>query len=187
MKYETITTPATRVVSLDELKQHLAIIDDANNSLLTALSTSAETYVENETRRFMVTRTIDAYFDSFDCIVIAHRPAVAITSVKYYDDDGELQTMTTDDYAVDAKGLDTVVTFGVSYPSLSTEVPNPIIVRYTVGYGAAAAVPELLKYAVKGLVAHWYLNREPILTGIISTELPLHVESIVNQYRIVEV
>lgn len=40
-----------------------------------------------------------------------------------------------------------------------------------------------IKMAVLLLIGHWYTNREAVVTGTISTALPLAYESLINSYR----
>lgn len=187
MKYTT-TEPASLVVSVADCKEHLGLLTDDHNTRLSALSKAAETYFERTTNRFLLTRTVEAYFNDYESVVIKHRPNVELLSLEYYDENGDLQELLTgaygDDFQVDSVGLDTVLAFEET-PTLG-DVVNPIVATYTVGYGDADDVPELIKHAIKGLVAHWFWQTTPVITGTISTELPLHVQSILDIYRVYE-
>jgi uncharacterized phiE125 gp8 family phage protein len=53
-------------------------------------------------------------------------------------------------------------------------------VTFDAGYGLTeTSVPASLRQALLLLVAHWYENREPVLSsGAVPKELPLAVESL---------
>jgi uncharacterized phage protein (predicted DNA packaging) len=44
-------------------------------------------------------------------------------------------------------------------------------------------ITPAIKMAVLLLVGHWYTNREAVVTGTITTSLPLAYESLINSYR----
>jgi hypothetical protein len=51
------------------------------------------------------------------------------------------------------------------------------------GYGAASAVPEDAKQAVRLLAAHWYENAEATVVGTISKELELSYTALVARLK----
>jgi hypothetical protein len=48
----------------------------------------------------------------------------------------------------------------LSWPTTRDQI-NAVIVTFVAGYGAASAVPQYAKTAVKHLIGLWYLHREP--------------------------
>lgn len=59
-------------------------------------------------------------------------------------------------------------------------------VTYTRGY-APGEEPADVRVAVMMLVAHWYVNHEPVVTGTIQGELPFSVRALVAPYRLIRV
>ena len=41
------------------------------------------------------------------------------------------------------------------------------------GYGAASAVPEMVKQSIRMKAAHWYENREALIIGVSAMEAPM--------------
>lgn len=190
-----ITGPATEPVTLDEAKQHLRVDHDDEDELIAELIVAARMHVENVTWRALVTQTWECAFPAWPRpegsrgrLELPYAPLQSVTSVKYTDSDAVTTTVASTVYEVDTYATPGVVVpkAGQSWPSFTPSAINAVTVRYVCGYGTAAAVPGLLKAAIKLLVGHWYENREAtvVAAGTVATVLPLAVESIVNQYQV---
>jgi uncharacterized phiE125 gp8 family phage protein len=111
---------------------------------------------------------------------------ISVASVQYYDASGELQTLDTADYIV-AGDSEPAMLFPIPYtwwPPTVWGRPDAVQVTYTAGYGAdATSVPENIKLAMKGMIAHWYENRESVaLTNSTNavTTLPQYVDALLD-------
>lgn len=60
---------------------------------------------------------------------------------------------------------------------------SAVYVLLTAGWETPADVDENLKQAIRMLTAHWYENRETVVTGTISTALPFGVETLISPLR----
>ncbi|MDE2441879.1 MAG: head-tail connector protein [Betaproteobacteria bacterium] len=82
-------------------------------------------------------------------IVIPISTLLSVESIKYTDPGGVLQTMNAADYKVDtmSEPARIVPAFGKNWPTTRQEI-SAVEVNFTVGYGAAAAVPEGIKAAI---------------------------------------
>ena len=182
MGYEIVTEPAEEPVSLQEAKDHLRVEVTTDDALIARLITDAREWVERFTRRALVTQTRrlwayqfpDCYFDQDgigrdsacrDCtaVLLPGGKVQSVSNVKYVDAAGTLQTLAGSEYSLDAKDPQKharlVPAYGKSWPGTRSE-PNAVQVEYIAGYGAAAAVPAIVKQAVL-LHAGWhYENRE---------------------------
>lgn len=150
-----------------EAKAHLKVDTSDDDTLITSLISAARIAVENYLTQKLVTQTITEYFDAFPAngiIELTFWPVVSITHIKYYDSDGALQTWDAANYQTDIYG-----TFGqgpariwtaysVTYPT-TRDMLNAVEVRYVAGYGAASAVPELIKSAMRLLLSDMYDER----------------------------
>lgn len=133
--------------------------------LISALISAARAAAEQELHRYLITQTLDAYFDSFPCVgrmVIGSRypeqipnefrlpPLQSVTSITYVDTAGATQTLAADQYTVDTKSQPARITpaYGVSWPA-TREQANAVTVRFVAGYGAASAVPDIIKLWMK--------------------------------------
>jgi uncharacterized phiE125 gp8 family phage protein len=118
---------------------------------LVALIKSARQQAETELHRYLITQTLDAYFDTWPACDGKHKivlpPLQSVTSITYLDANGDTQTLAADQYVVDAKSQPARITpaYGVSWPSLR-EQTNAVTVRFVAGYGAAASsVPQCVR------------------------------------------
>lgn len=158
----TVTAAAELPVSLEEFREHLRLTTTREDASLGAFLEAATGWAEAYTGRAFVTRTLDAYFDGFSTDLCLPRPPLqSVDSVKYLDDAGDLQTVDSALYRVDAVHVPgrVVLTVGQSWPTPSDRPAN-VVVRYVAGYGDAAAVPSRVKAAILLAAAHYYERRE---------------------------
>jgi uncharacterized phiE125 gp8 family phage protein len=150
------------------------------DDLITALIVSAREYIENITRRALITQTWDIYFQSWpgadeygvSSFEIPKAPLQSVTGVYYTDTDGTENTVSTDDYDVDTDSLPGRVTlaYGASWPSASLHPKNPIRIRFVAGYGAAGSnVPQTIKQAMYYYISQLFEFREPTITTAVSS------------------
>ena len=124
----------------------------------------AREYAETFTHRGFITQTWDLKLGGFPCddvIWLPKAPLVSVTSVTYVDPAGATQTWSSALYTVDApagpkaRAGCLVPNYGQAFPS-TRDVVNAVTVRFVAGYGAAAAVPVLIKACLKEHVrASW--------------------------------
>jgi len=132
---------------------------------------AAREYGETFTHRAFITQTWDLKLDAFPCDVIeipqaplltaASSPASTDPVITYVDTAGATQTWSAALYTVDAPsgpkarlGRITPIYGGV-FPA-TRDVVNAVTVRFYAGYGAAGAVPSLVKTCLKEHVrASW--------------------------------
>jgi len=189
MSLSLVTAPATEPVSRTEAKLHLRVTTTDDDTLIDNLITAARSAAEQYTQRAFITQTWDAKFDQFpdDVIILPKPPAVSITSVKYIDTNGTQQTWASSNYrtsiptGLHAEPARIERAWGVAWPSIR-EVVDAVEVRFVAGYGAASAVPMELKQAMLLLIGHWYANRESVVTGTITVQVPQTVQWILDPY-----
>jgi uncharacterized phiE125 gp8 family phage protein len=182
-----VTAPTEEPVSRTEAKLHCKVDITTDDTLIDGLIVAARQLVEAHVRRALVTQTWDLYLDYFPSedrhdygsIVVPNPPLVSVTSVKYYDDAGTLQTLSASGYRVLAGTPGRIAPAHLNDWPDAREHPDAVVARYVAGYGAASAVPQSLRQAILLLAGHWYENREAVAEGQ-RTALPLAVESLVN-------
>lgn len=186
-----ITPPAEEPVTRVEAKLHLRVDHTADDDLIDRLITAARQRVENATWRALVTQTLELTLDAWpggNRLELPRPPLVSVTSVTYTNSDGQATVWSSSLYQVITQGTPgrIVPAYGESWPTATLRAANGIAVRYVAGYGAAAAVPALLKAAILLLVGHLYENREAVIVGagLAATPLPLAVESILSDYLV---
>lgn len=147
-------------VDLATVKSHLKIDSSDFDSLLAVYMLAATDWAENYQRRTYITRTRYMYLDDFPLIIQPpYSPLVSITSIQYYDTNGDLQTLDSSYYVVDTANQPgrVVEACGYYWPSVYDR-PNAVIITYTSGYGEAADVPEDIKIAILMLVQYHHMQ-----------------------------
>lgn len=185
MTVRIITAPSVEPVTLTEAKLHLRETDTAQDDLITALIVAARQYAENYTRRAFAQRTLELTLPCFpaDSIIeLPQPPLQSVTSVKYIDFAGTLQTVLASAYQVDSyrePGL--VKPAYLSFWQLTRDDFNAVQVRYVAGYAAAGSpddyaynIPAAIKHWIKVRVATLYEHREQLVVDqrITAIEVP---------------
>ena len=177
-----ITAPASEPVTASEAKAHVRVDHTTEDTLITALITAARQGVEASTERQLISATWELWLDAFPEsgeIWLPKPPLVSVTSVKYYDSDGVLQTLATSYYDVDAPAGPHAprgrvrLAYDQSWPT-TRSIANAVQVRYVAGWANAAAVPQELKQALLLRLGELYARREAGVAGTIFTETPAY-------------
>jgi uncharacterized phiE125 gp8 family phage protein len=108
-----------------------------------------------------------------------------VSSIKYLDTAGSLQTLDPSDYLVDdyQEPARIIPAYGKVWPLIRHQ-PNAILVRYVAGYGAASAVPDAIKNWMLLKIGTMYKMRADVVAGQISA-LP-HADAMLDGYRFME-
>lgn len=181
-----VTGPTVEVVTRAQVKSHAKIDTTADDAHLDDfLIPAARKHLESVYNLAMVNQTWDLTLDEFPNdsatpIWVPRYPLVSITSITYVDTAGDSQTWAASNYRVDAKHRPGRVTpaYGVTWPSTRDQT-GAATVRFVAGHGTTADdVPEVLRLSVMVYVAHLYAFREPIITGTIVADIPMHVAAL---------
>ncbi|MCH7573608.1 MAG: phage head-tail connector protein [Candidatus Marinimicrobia bacterium] len=184
---ERTSDPSVEPLSTSEAKDHLRVTGSADDTYIASLIKVARFVFERDTGRALITQTWEQTMDRWPPdseILLAVNPVQSISSITYDDTDGNNQTVTAADYRVDTKSLPAMIvpSYGNSWPSARTQ-SNSIKVTFVAGYGDAATdLDEDSIAAVRLLVGHYYLTREPI--GTIATKLPQTFDWIVDKFKV---
>lgn len=188
MKYglQIVTPPASKPLTLDEIKHHLRILaDDADNDLLDSYQGAAVDYIQQLTGRQLLQSVWLMTLDGFPGIKVdEHRPPGwrygiirvpkpplrAVNSVQYVDTDGNLQTLAVTEYQVSTAsepGRIAPARFKV-WPVADPHSFDAVRVAFTAGWANADLVPEGIKQAVRLLVGHLNEHREATIEQALS-------------------
>lgn len=161
------TAPAAETVSRAEVKAHARITIDDDDDLIDVYLPAARRYVERLLRQSFVNTTwlytADAFPRGRGEILLDRAPLSSISSVKYYDEDGTLQTWAASNYQADTNSMPGRIApaYGVTWPTTRGETLNAVQITFVAGHGAAASdVPAEIKVLIKQLVALMYRERE---------------------------
>lgn len=162
--YRVKTQASTEPVTLDDVKLYARVGHAVEDTLINSWISAGRKLAEDYQHRSYVTQVWQMTFDSFPskCLEIPQPPLISLDSVKIYDEDGAETTVSTSDYFVDLTSEIGRVAFvsDYSWPSVTLRPLNGVVVEFTTGYGAAAAVPDSVKNAIYIYCTHMYENRE---------------------------
>ena len=185
---EIDTAPANYPVSVAEIKSHAVIEHAGDDTIVENYLQAAITELDpphGYLGRAMMEQTLIAYLKKFpgNRIQLPFPPLVSVTSVKYQDNDGVEQTISSAEYeVVSGPTVDPgyiVLADGYSWPTDLDEIEHPIWIEYKAGYANVAAVPEGIRLYIMMLVAEMYRQRE--LTTV--SRLAEHWRGFIDKYR----
>jgi uncharacterized phiE125 gp8 family phage protein len=182
--YNIITAPATEPITLAEAKVHLRVTNTIEDALITALIVAARQWVENYSWRPLITQTLQANYDYNDLInmygtefLINKFPVTSITSIKYIDQTGTEQTISSGDYDTDL--ISPIARVKLASKPNTKDVMNALKIRFVAGYANAAAVPQIYKQAMYLIIGHMYDNKSEVQSQALS-EIPFGVYSLLD-------
>lgn len=191
MPHKLVASPSTLPVSVDDLKAHLRVVHDQEDTLIRDLCEVARDVVETATGRTLINTVWVYSLDGFPIgrqIEIPRSPLVSVSSVRYYDSSGTLTLLSSDDYTVVGVGERFVpgaveLNADKSWPT-TQDRSGSVLITYTAGFGTSRDnVPAAAKHLIRLLVAHWYENREGIVVGTITKEIEYGVKSLMQTLR----
>jgi uncharacterized phiE125 gp8 family phage protein len=153
-------------VSLAYTKEYLHIdaADSAHNTTVTRMIKAARDFFESATNNSLTEITYKTYRSSFSdlCFEIRKYPLISIVSVKYYDEDDVLQTVSNTDYFIQPMSGYDILAFKQAFvvPTLSSDVGWPIEIEFKAGYTATEdAIPEDIADGLLAHIAKMFENR----------------------------
>lgn len=196
-----ITTPATMLQSVADVKKQLRIIDeDADSDLLTEYIKCAVEYIEQKTSHVFIETQYLFTMDRWPYMAVAgyapspsaptngvieipRGPLMSVQQIQYIDTNGILTTIDPATYIVDTLSL-----LGRIWPKRFTYwpitdvmSPNAVQITFKAGYGTAGLIPFRAKQTIKFLVAHWNDNRFPV--GDVTNQIPHTLNSMINSLK----
>ena len=164
MGLKLITANTDWAISLEEARDHLDITsgDTNDDAYIQTLIEAAQKKIEEDYDLSLTARTYDLYLDDFpNIIAIWMYPIASVDSVKYTDDDGNSQTVTSTNYTTDLTQKPARIG-----PVSSYTWPTPrdsiaaVQVRFTTGFSSPDTIPSDIKQAMLLIIGDWFDNRE---------------------------
>ncbi len=167
MEYEltTVTGPAMEPVDLTLAKSHLRVGHTGEDTLIEALIAAARQMTEEYTGQRWINQALILRLDCWpedDVIRIPVQPVSAVSAVKYYDADGDEQTLAADQYQTRLGFSPPTIqpASGLVWPVLEYDKAGAVSVEFTAGYGATEAnVPPMVSAAMLLILGGWDENR----------------------------
>lgn len=160
------------------------------SDLLKDLISTAREYVEDATRRALMTQTWDYCLDEFPSgyyITVPLGNLQSVTHIKYRDAAGTETTLTpADDYIVEPCGDQygrIVLPYAKSWPRFTPYPSNPIAIRIVCGWTDASLIPAQIRTAVKMYAAKLYASRGEDIIGVSVTQ-DRAVDALIRNYRL---
>jgi uncharacterized phiE125 gp8 family phage protein len=180
MGTSVVTPPTEYPVSLDEAKSHVRVRHDEDDTYIEGLIKAATRHVENSLGMAMMARTLRLSQDTFtDNIELTPGPVSSVLNVKYYDENGDQQTLDPLSYTVDLSMPSSWVVRNDDYSWPDTlDGINAVTVDFVTGADALPNDQEDLKWAVLLIIAHFYYNR-----GDGNEPLPPALDAMLQNYR----
>lgn len=181
----SVTSGPASLITLAEAKAHLEIADTDRDTMITSLVAAASAMVDGYDG--MVGKSIGEQTVTFsienapaDCICLPLFPVKSITSVSYYDEAGDVQTIDVANFRlIGNEDYTTIeVVDGFTWPTLF-ERQDALTFTLLCGF---AETPEPIKHAVKLMVGHWLENREAASEKRIEA-IDWAVQALVGRYR----
>lgn len=181
-----LTPPATEPWSLDEAKGFLRIEHDDDDAVIASLISAARGQIEAETRRCLIAQTWRVVRDGWPDdgrIALRLAPLRGIVAARVFDAAGIAITIDTGRFVID-KTASVIASRPTSLPQPGRACAG-IELDVEIGFGPNAAdIPQVLRHAVRSLVAHWYDNRGLIAIGGNVAMLPGSVNAMIASYRV---
>ena len=183
MKIVKTQKPVGLVYPLSKVKEHLRNTGyDEENGLVSIYISAAADFIAKHTWVNLQSTNYVGYMDSFKNFDINMYPVTEITSIKYYDVNGTLQTMSENtDYYVSLNGDFAEVQFENTFTLRDRPFDN-IEITFKAGYLNWFAIPDDLVNALMLIVADSTEMRQSFSQGMTFTksDVPMGALSILN-------
>lgn len=159
-EYKQTVAPLEAPVSLEEAALVIQDPPAEDNGTILSLIDAATEYVQKHQWSQLVSATWVMRMPRFpgDDIPLHPNPVASITSVAYIDTSGVSQTLVANtDYVLDAYSQPAILrpAYNVSWPA-TRGYKTDVTITLVAGYGAASAVPPIIKQAILMMVKQWY-------------------------------
>lgn len=174
------------ILPLDDCKAHLSLDaeDDEFDQLVAALRDAAIELVERHcgTKLGPVTgltwQAEGLPTRSIDHVRLSIRPVTQITAISWRNSAGDEVAGDPEAFRVKVDGR-VLPLVGSEWP---TGVAGEVTITFDAGYAEGEAPPALLS-AVRLMLGHLFLNREAVVSGAASGEVPLGVTALCRPFR----
>lgn len=183
MANRMISAPGLEPVPLAELKEHLDVDGDEQDTLLTTLIVVARATIERMTGQLMMTQSWKISVDAVPpggLMILPLGPVQTVSAVTVYDAEGNATLWPGSTYTLDLVGEPARLLFHGARPIPGRRLGS-IEIDVICGFGSSAdAVPADLVQAVRLLAAHWYATRG---NAINPSSVPDDVLSLIFAHR----
>ena len=155
--------PTFEPLTLAQAKKQveLAESDRTHDEHLTLLIQAAREQFEGDTNLVLGQKTLKVFDYDFDtAIQLQLRPIQSITSIRYYDTNNTLQTLSTSIYDFDVAKRSVVLKYNQLFPPIIAGRYDAVEIVYVAGYATQALIPAVAKQACLLLVGNYFEGRD---------------------------
>lgn len=182
MTTKLISLSTALAVSIEDARLALRIDGNELDVLITAWVKGITDHAEHIMQRSIMTQTRQLTLDAFPRVLeLQYVPLISVTSVKYIDTSGAVQTVPSTDYWIDAGELAAYVIPKTGWPSCAQQA-NAITVEYVSGYGNTPAdvPPAIRSYLLAKLVEQFDASNKTEQTSVQAS----YIDSLLDRYRV---
>lgn len=186
--------PTLHLVELDDIKNHLRVDANDDDTLITALRDVVTAHLDGWTGvlgRALLTQTWRQDFGVFPSdyrIRLPLSPITSITGITYYDLANAQQTLATSVYTgpfTDGLGPYVALTWGQVWPTTYLR-EDAVSITFATGY-TSALLPTPIRQAALLMIGELYENREGVMTDLraasVKIEMSATVDALLAPYR----
>ena len=185
MAMALISPPATPPVSLAKVKEFLKIENNDDDNLINDLIAQAVSHIENIADQKLITQDWRIFFDelpSTGILEIALAPIISPIEVRFYDDQGDAQIVSAQDYEFDCYSIP--ARLWIKTPICIGHQLNGFEVDVRVGFGASGVeVPGDIIRALLLTIAHWYEFRGAVHPADQPLSNPAGLDALLAPYK----
>lgn len=186
MTLARITPPAGEPVTLAEMKTHMRVTHDSEDSLINNLIKAAREEVEQATGLALISQVWRLYLDDWpECgvVLLQRTPVISLDAIAVFNDAGTASSLPLSAFDIDRISRPARLALLDVAPA-PAQALNGIEIDFTAGFGPTGVdVPDGLKRAIMLLAAHWYEHRGPDLFARESAPWPASFDRILSRYR----
>ena len=193
MPLKVIDRASGAALELEEIKSHLNVNHNLQDSLLEFLGSSVTLATEQYLNRTLVwTKYEFALRDKKHRFKLSHPPLVSVEKVKVYDGE-QMQILDEGDYDYDKRREPGIVRINddvnIVQPS-SDDLNYAALVTYVAGYteekdaAQNEAIPDNIKLWMLNVVGTFYLQRETIRVGTIVRDMRNELSVMIGNERV---
>ncbi|MBV7408200.1 phage head-tail connector protein [Maritimibacter sp. DP1N21-5] len=188
MNLSLVAPAAGELISVEDMKTHLRVLEEHEDELIEGYVRAAVGHLDGPNGylgRCLLNAEWRLSVAAWSGRVALPLVDVSEVAVGYVDTEGEAQTVDPVYYdLVDDSGRVWVqFRSAFAYPSLDADLPRPVSVTFTAGFGDTAEdVPMPIVQSARLLAAHFYQNREAVAGGAMAA-IPLGVQTMCAPFR----
>lgn len=155
--YILITPAESEPVTVEQVKENCGIFHSEKDAMILLYIQSAVDFAERFTGRQLMPAVWELKMGTYcEFLEISKAPFISLVSIKYYDADNVLRTLTVDVDFVVCSSDPAIIQFKTDF--VLYDRPDALQIRFNSGYANAEAVPPLIRDAIILLASKRYDN-----------------------------